>query len=109
MHDPRDQHEGNRDCEVWPAARYGQEMRVKGFRAIARLAANHQKTLMKPCSPAILQKSDEVAVNGVCHRLEPIVSSEFLIDVVEMIAQRLRTDTEPLGDMWSILSRRKHP
>jgi len=37
-----------------------------------------------------------VAVNGVCHRLEPIVSSEFLIDVVEMIAQRLRTDAEPL-------------
>ena len=55
------------------------------------------------------QPSDQMAVNGVCHRFKPIVSSEFLVDVMEMIAQCLRTDVECLGDMRSILPCCKHP
>jgi hypothetical protein len=57
----------------------------------------------------IFQLSDQMALNGMRHRLKPIMSSEFLIDVVEMIAQCLWTDTERLGDMWSILSCNEHP
>ena len=64
----------------------------------------------KSYRPAIfLQSSDQMALNGVRHRLKPIMSSEFLVDVVEMIAQCLWTDVERLGDMWSILSCCKHP
>jgi hypothetical protein len=33
-----------------------------------------------------LQPSDQMALNGMRHRLKPIMSSEFLVDVVEMIA-----------------------
>lgn len=70
------------------------------------------RSLMRPKSygPAIfLQSSDQMALNGVRHRLKPIMSSEFLIDVVEMIAQCLWTDSERLGDTWSIFSCCKHP
>jgi hypothetical protein len=55
------------------------------------------------------QLSDQMALNGVRHCLKPIVRSEFLIDVVEMIAQCLWTDTERLRDTWCILSCCKHP
>lgn len=61
------------------------------------------------CPVLYLQSSDQMALDGVRHRLKPIMSSEFLIDVVEMIAQRLRADTQRLGDTWSILSCCKHP
>jgi len=67
---------------------------------------------MRPKSHGLaisLQISDQMALSGVRNRLKPIMSSEFLIDVVEMIAQCLRADAEPLGDMWSILSCCKHP
>lgn len=64
----------------------------------------------KPHRPSIfLQSSDQMALNGMRHRLKPIMSSELLIDVVEMIAQCLWTDAECLGDTWSILSCCKHP
>ena len=55
------------------------------------------------------QSSDQMALNGMRHCLKPIMSSELLIDVVEMIAQCLRADAERLGNTWSILSCRKHP
>ena len=64
----------------------------------------------KPHGPSIFaQSSDQMALNGMRHRLKPIMSSELLIDVVEMIAQSLWTDTERLGNTWSILSCCKHP
>lgn len=64
----------------------------------------------KSYRPAMfLQSSDQMALNGVRHGLKPIMSSELLIDVVEMIAQCLRTDTECFGNTWSILSCGKHP
>ena len=63
----------------------------------------------KPHPCHLSQSSNKMALNGVRHRLKPIMSSEFFIDVVEMIAQCLRTDTERLGDTWSILSCCKHP
>jgi len=64
----------------------------------------------KPHGPSIvLQSSDQMALNGMRHRLKPIMSSELLIDVVEMIAQCLWTDTERLGNTWSVLSCCKHP
>ena len=64
----------------------------------------------KPPGPSIFwQSSDQMALNGMRHRLKPIMSSELLIDVVEMIAQCLWTDAERLGNTWSILSCCKHP
>ena len=76
------------------------------------VACKMARSLMRPkphCPSIFLQSSDQMALNGMRHRLKPIMSSEFLIDVVEMIAQRLWTDTERLGDTWSIFSCCKHP
>ena len=56
----------------------------------------------RSCNPR--HSSNQVALNGVCHRLKPIMSPEFFVDVVEMIAQCLRTDTQRLGYTWSIVS-----
>ena len=39
-------------------------------------------------------RSDEVALLGMSDCLESIVRSQLLIDVVEMIAQGLRSDSE---------------
>ena len=58
----------------------------------------------QPDPSHLLQFSNKMTLNGVCHGLKPIVSSEFLIDMVEMVAQGLRTDTERRGDTWSIFS-----
>lgn len=41
-------------------------------------------------------------------RLKPIVSPQLFIDVVQMIAQGLRTDSKSLGNLRSIVPRREH-
>ncbi len=55
-----------------------------------------------------LLPSDEPALQGVRYRLKPVMGPQLLIDVMEMIAQCLRADTEPFGNSWSIITRRKH-
>ncbi len=50
-----------------------------------------------------------MALEGVRHRLQPVVGSEFLVDVVQMIPQRLRADAKALCNALSAGSRGKHP
>jgi hypothetical protein len=40
LHDSRDQHEGDGNCETWPIARFEQQMRAIGLINVVPCAAN---------------------------------------------------------------------
>ena len=83
---------------------------MKAIGLIKRMCKMAQPLMRPQPDPShLLQFSNKMTLNRVSHRLKSIMSSEFLVDVVEMIAQRLRTDTERLGDTWSTFSCCKHP
>lgn len=111
MHGSRNRrHEGNRDRAAWSTARYEQEIAWFG---IIHTAGSSYRWLMgeadsrpqlKPTQP-----SDESALQRMRYGLEPVMGPQLLIDVMEMIAQRLWADSESLGDSRSIISRCEHP
>ena len=51
-----------------------------------------------------LERSDKLAVNGMHDGLKSIMGSEFLVDVVEMVAECLQSYPETLGDFCGVLS-----
>ena len=51
----------------------------------------------------ITSMSDQLSLNGVHHRFQTIVSAQFLIDVMQVIAESLGTDAERTGDVVAVL------
>lgn len=52
--------------------------------------------------------SDQATMQGVSDSLEPIVGTQLLVDVMEMIAQCLWADSERLRDARSVVSGCEH-
>jgi predicted nucleic-acid-binding protein len=51
-----------------------------------------------------LKRSDKLAVHGMHDGLKSIMCSEFLVDVVEMIAECLQRYPKTMGDFRRVLS-----
>ena len=52
----------------------------------------------------ITSMSDQLSLNGVHHRFQTIVSAQFLIDVMEMIAKGLGADVESVRDLLAFFA-----
>ena len=52
--------------------------------------------------------SNEAALEGVHHRFKSIMRSQFLVDVMKMITERLWTDAERFGNSRGCGTHRKH-
>jgi hypothetical protein len=48
--------------------------------------------------------SDELTMYGMHHSLKPVMCAEFVVDVVEMVAKCLQTDTKRSRDFARILA-----
>lgn len=48
--------------------------------------------------------SDQLALDGVHYSLQPVVSAEFLVDMVKVIAQGLRADSQRVCNIIAVLA-----
>ncbi len=50
---------------------------------------------------------DEAALHGVHHGFQTVMSTEFLVDTVQVITQRGQSDTKLAGDLRRVFGFRK--
>lgn len=79
----------------------------KGYRSGPDLRRANSRKGAGSLEPYSRINSDELPLNGIHDRFQTIMSSQLLINVMEVIPKSLRADTENVSDVFTVFTLRK--